>query len=114
MSKFAITPFGVPTGGAGTTISNTDTAAFDVVRQGAVTNNAQTNVNATNPTTRPPDLFRSNATAGVDASSTSTSNQPYDYNKYSYSSPQMLQSFEQRERQHIQTLYTSIPGNTVV
>jgi hypothetical protein len=113
MSKFAITPFGVPTGGAGAIIPSNDSAAFDAARQDAV-NNSQANVNATNPKTRPPDLFKANASSGVEASSAGTNSQPYDYNKYAYSDPRMLQAFEQKESQQIATLYRSIPGNLSV
>ncbi len=113
MSKVEITPFGVPMGGGNTTIPNNDTALFNVARQSAVTN-SQANVNATDPVKRPPDLFKANATTGADTQSQGASNLVYDYNKYSYGSPQMLQTYMQREDQNIRTLYSAVPGNSIV
>ncbi|KAA2237348.1 hypothetical protein [Salinarimonas soli] len=113
MTKLTITPFGVPAGEfkTGSQPLGGDTALFDAARRTAATQNAT----AADAVNRPPGvLVGQNAGVAPMGEAAATSSQPYDYNRYSYSDPRMLQAFEQKERQHIQTLYTSIPGNTSV
>ncbi len=95
------TPAAAPVGG--------DSALFDQARRAAETNaqatNARPNVTGTNP---PGSLVA--PAAPTEASG--ASGQRYDYTRYAYSDSRMLQAYEQNERQHIMTLYNSIPGNT--